>query len=231
MSQPSNFLELCQKVHERSGMAAGSRPTGVTGQSQYAAKIVNWTNEAWYDLQGLHETWRFMRTEITKTLTINTSLFDITAAPFSLTDFGRWDLDSFVVNTVGETDKSRVYWKEYDEFKSLYELTTFTAGCPTGWAQPTTNQIQFNALMLKAYEFHARYWRMPSNMAVDADIPTGLPKRFYMMIVWDALKKLAIDRGTNELLVEASFQSADLLSKLMTAEFEIPRETKVFPIC
>lgn len=231
MTQPTNFLTLVQRVHALSGMSAGSLPSAVTSQTGYALKIVNWTNQAWYELQGMFDNWRFMRTEITKTLTINTSLFDVTAAPFSLSDLGRWDTDSFVVNTSGSTDKTRVTWKHYDDYKRTYELATLTDGRPTCWTQPTFNQIQFNAEMDIAYEFHARYWREPSNMAADADVPTGLPARYYMLIVHDALKKLAIDRGTNELLIEAQFNSSTLLSTLMANELEIPVVTNPVPIC
>ena len=231
MATPTNFLEMCQKAHELSGMSSGSRPSAVTGQTGYAAKIVENVNDAWLKLQGLYAAWRFMRVEITKTLTISTSLFDITAAPFSLTNFGSWDKTSFVLNTAGETDKSRVTWTEYDEFKQLYELSTFVSGRPTRWTQTTENKIQFNALTDKAYSFSARYTRTPSSMAANADVPTGLPVRFYMLIVYDALQTIAIDRGSNERLAEANFKSADMLGKLITAELELPPITKPAPLC
>ena len=229
MSQPTNFLTLAQKVHELSGMG-GSGPSAVTSQSGYNLKIVNWTNEAWYMLQGMFEKWRFMRTSITKTLTVGTSNYDITASPFSLTDFGRWDENSFTVNTSGDTDKTRVTFRDYPKFQAVYETATFASGRPTAWTNPSAETLQFNAALDIAYILSARYYRAPSNMSADTDAPTGLPKRFYMLIVYEALKTLAIDRGTNELLIEANFKAADLLGKLMSAELEVEGTTTYSPL-
>jgi len=231
MSNPTTFLELVQKVHQESGLSSGSRPSTVVSQTGYAKKIVDWTNDAWFELQGMFETWRFMRVSTSAILTVGYPNYTIASAPFAITDFARWDLESFTVNTVGELDKSRVTWKTYDEFKQLYELATTNSGRPTIWTAESASTIRFNALPDVGYEWNGRYWRAPSNMAVDADVPTNLPKRFYMLIVWGAVRSIALDRGTNEVLARATIQEAKLLSQMMSSELEVPTETKVCPIC
>lgn len=229
MSQPTNFLTLVQAVHELSGMG-GTAPTAVTGQSGYNLKMVNRVNEAWYMIQGMFEKWRFMRTSITPALTVNTSLYTITAAPFSISDFARWDEHSFLVYTSGSTDKTKVWPWTFDRYQQVYELATLADGRPSVWTQPSAETIQFNAEPDIAYVLNARYYRAPTNMSANTDVPTGLPKRFYMLIVYEALKTLAIDRGTNELLLEANFKAADLLGKLISAELEIGGTAQVSPL-
>jgi|ERR1700741_421953 len=88
----ATFLQLVQRLRTET-KAAGTTVTSVVNQTGEYARLVNWINDAWLDIQSAHTDWGWMRTSMTfPTVTgrpINT------LAQIGLTNFGEWARDSF----------------------------------------------------------------------------------------------------------------------------------------
>lgn len=87
-----NFLELVQRLRSET-KASGTTVTSVVSQAGEYARLVNWINDAWLDIQSAHTDWGWMRSDVTfPTVTgrpINT------LAQIGITNFGSWNRDSF----------------------------------------------------------------------------------------------------------------------------------------
>jgi hypothetical protein len=54
-----NFLELAQRFRREGGIS-GNGPSSVLSQAGEMQSVVEWTNEAWADIQATHATWKWM---------------------------------------------------------------------------------------------------------------------------------------------------------------------------
>ena len=79
-----DFRDLCQKTTMRCsiGDADGSIPTSVVGQTGELARVVDWVQDAWNDIQTKHNTWQWMRSKFT----VNTVADQQAYAPTVCTD-------------------------------------------------------------------------------------------------------------------------------------------------
>jgi hypothetical protein len=64
------------------------------------------------------------------------------------------------------------------------------------------------------YTVTGDYWVAPSLMALDTDLPAGLPKRFHMLIVYDAMKKYAGYESAPEVYARGTEESARMKARL-----------------
>lgn len=87
-----NFLQLVQRLRTET-KASGTTVTTTVGQVGEYARLVNWINDAWLDIQSDQVDWGWMRANVTfPTVTgrpINT------LAQIGITNFGSWMRDSF----------------------------------------------------------------------------------------------------------------------------------------
>ncbi len=86
------FLQLVQRLRQEAG-ASGTGPVTVVNQDGELARMVNWINDAWLDIQSQHKDWGWMRT--TCTFPTVTSKGTYSAADAGISDFGMWVRDSF----------------------------------------------------------------------------------------------------------------------------------------
>lgn len=87
-----NFLGLVQRLTQEAG-ASGAGPTDVVGQQGEYARMVNWVNDAWLDIQSLHQDWEFLRTTCSFPTVDGQAVYTATQA--NATNFGMWDIDTF----------------------------------------------------------------------------------------------------------------------------------------
>jgi hypothetical protein len=200
----------------------------VTGQPKIITDLIGAVSQAWIRIQNMHDgAWRFQRVTLTPVaLVIGQNVYDVTAAPFSLSDFDRWDTDSFVLYTSGSTDKQSVTYKQYPQWVLDYRLATFTSGRPSAVTDPSASTLRFNALPDVAYLFTGDYRRSVQTLALNTDTPR-LPSRHHMAIVWEALRWFAQDRGKDTLYNFAEGMLGKEMSELAARELEIP-ETQAF---
>lgn len=86
------FLQGVNRLKSECGVT-GDDLTAVTSQTGEYARLVNWYNSAWEDIQNMREDWEWMRTTATFPTVAGQPTY--TTAQIGLTDFGNWANDTF----------------------------------------------------------------------------------------------------------------------------------------
>jgi hypothetical protein len=194
----STFLELVQDVARKSGTVSGTQPASVTGQSGRLLKFVNWTADAWDDIQNKHQTWRWMRKS--KSFALTMGLARYAAASFGITDFGRWADDNvrtryfphtIYQTSLGASDEGLIKQITYDLWRVRYgrgsgSLST-NYNRPVSYAISDANELCFGPIPDgTGWTWNGEYWQAAVRLAANGDIP-GCPVRFHKTIVDRAL--------------------------------------------
>ncbi len=192
----STFLQLCQKVAQESGTISGTQPASVVGQVGRLKKVVDWTAEAWVDIQNLHDAWRWMQKTYSSTLTSSTSTY--TPASFGISDLREWKRDNLVsgyqphtiyLTATGVSDENTLREMSYQDWRSFYDRGSQTNNRPTQYAITPAGEIAFGAIPDDTYTVRGEYSQSAVRMTANADIP-GLPDAFHQIIVHKALMLL-----------------------------------------
>lgn len=88
----ATFLQLVQRLRTET-KASGTTVTTTVNQSGEYARLVNWVNDAWLDIQSTYTDWGWMRSDVTFQTVTNRPINTI--AQIGITNFGAWNRDSF----------------------------------------------------------------------------------------------------------------------------------------
>lgn len=218
------FLEIVQKVAQESGTVGNlSEPSTVTGQSGRLLRIVNWTQDAYTDIQTMHPHWLWMRGTFSGSLLTGTREYsgtDLTATRFAR--FAFRDNKSTRVSVydpaVGQDDEG---FLEYRQYEAFYEACLVgAAATQTGKPQLMTvtpeGKIAVYPLPDKTYTVRGMYHKSPEELTADADIP-AMPVEYHRAIVWGALVLLGTyDEAAPQLPIWRSQRDA-LISRMEAA--------------
>lgn len=198
-----NFLQLAQRVRQEAGGIAGSdaTPASVTNQVGQLAKVVNWTNDAWRDLQLSKTDWLWKRKQFSMPLTANVN--DYAASVAGITDLGEWDHESMRIyrTAAGLADEAYLSRMEYAVWRDVWDFGVKTPSRPNVVTVKPDFHLGFGPVPDDAYTVRGEYLQSTQSMVINTDEPTGLPEEFHMLIVYRALKKYAIDEAAPELYV------------------------------
>ena len=118
-----NYLQLVNRTRVECGVSGASTPLvtaqALTGES---ARIANWVNSAWVDIQTSREDWQWLRQPLQFNTVTQQSGY--TAAEAGVGDtFGSWKLDSFRCSSVGQdyADEQLLNYMEWTTFRNLYQ--------------------------------------------------------------------------------------------------------------
>lgn len=186
-----NFLAGVQRLCRECGTGS---VTTVVGQSGEARRMVDWYNAAWLDIQGTRKDWGWMRASASfvtvdgqATYAIGTAAGEVGVAAFA---FGSWIKDSFRTYLTASGTSAELFmgYMEYDDWRNIYQFSS----ARTAKAQPTrftitpAKSIGLGSVPLVGYTIAGDYFACPTEMAVDADIPS-LPAHFHLAIVYRAM--------------------------------------------
>lgn len=184
-----NFLALAQRASFEAGLQ-GPGPSAVTAQVNINQHFIDWTRQAWIDIQRARD-WSFMK----KKAVFNTVIGDneYSLSDIAVTDFRKW-LDLKGQQKIGETvaDESPLVWYTFEEFESIYGLGTPSTTRPTIVTWSDDSLITFNTLPDKVYSVTLPYIKAPQVFAESTDVPTGLDEDLHMIIVWKTLEAYAL---------------------------------------
>lgn len=208
------FLQLCQLTREKCGIS-GSGPTSVTGQSGEMARIVNWVQEAWIELQNRNRDWDWMRSEFCFATEANRQDYAPSAA--SLTDFSRWHGDTLrsYKGTYGIGDQQWMAEWGYTSFRDTYMYATQATGRPTVFAVRARDKaLLLGSIPNDVYEIRGEYQKAARPFLAGTDIPS-IPEEFHMLIVYGAMKKYAFYENAPEVAVFADGAYNSMLNHLL----------------
>lgn len=189
----ASFLILCQRVAARSGTVSGTQPLAVTSQTGRLAKIVEWVEDAYVEIQGQRDEWLWMRGEYETALTIGLAAYEISALvadrPGALiagntehSALSLYDAD------IGVSDEGRISVLGWAEFraKALIGGARETTGKPVMAAVDNAGSLHVWPTPDKAYVIHGVYRKAAQRLEASIDVP-DMPVDFHDLIMWQAL--------------------------------------------
>ena len=214
-----NFLALAQKVYQECKFPSGTaaRPTAVTGQSGQLKRIVDWTADAYKELQRLHPNWRWMR----RAFTLNTVLGDGIYAFGDATDvdvgvaisrFSRWWLNDLYdqpksyLSSSGVSVEYRLIWLPWESFKYLYRIGTQNNGKPVHISVDPQNNLVLGPKPDGVYVVSGDFQRGVQVLAADGDTP-DMPADYHDLIVYYAMEKYGANAVAAETFARARLEA------------------------
>lgn len=184
-----NFKELCQMTARESGTVSGVLPATVADQTGRLAKIVNWTNESWRQIQLLRSSWLWMRGEFSGSIT--TPAYRYTAAALSVSRVLEWIHENRDDLTIYETaegvaDENSLRYISWQDYRRQYMRGTQTEDRPIEWAISPSNELCFGPHPDTAYTIQGEIRKSPQTLSEDTDTPE-LPASYHEIIAWNAV--------------------------------------------
>lgn len=216
-SNAKTFLQLCQLTREKCGISGGG-PAAVANQSGENARIVNWVQESWLELQGYSPDWGWMRADFDLETIAGQQAYAPSAA--GIIDFLRWHTDTLRVYRTadGVADEQFLVEWDYGVFRDVYQYSTQTPSRPTVFAvHPRDKSILLGPIPDGAYTVRGEYQRAPRPFTAGTDTPS-LPEQYHMLIVYGAMKRYAFYENAPEVAVGAESMYRALFSQLVREE-------------
>lgn len=216
----ATFLEICQRVVRECRIAQGRSvlPATVTDQFGMMRKVVDWTSEAWAQIQGLKDNWRFMRLECSFPVVAGQAEYTTLECGIDAGTFNRWILGSFrsyptAVGLPGEIPMGDL---DYETWRNTYKLSTWrtTQSQPIYVTQLPSNGLGLGPTPLDGYTILGDYYRAPVRMEVDEDVPLLPIAHSYMIIVYKAMMEFGLSESAPEVYGRGEKQYKTLLAQL-----------------
>jgi hypothetical protein len=184
-----NFLSLCKEVARQSGISDAA-PSTVVGQTGEQLRVVNWTAEAWReiqrsDLKQWGRYWRFMLQPFSATLASAANTFSMD----STVDLPMKNSFYAYKTADGRTEANPLEWCDWEEFRDIYEFTDDT-DIPAVITQKPDLTMKVYPKANDAYTIEYEALIKPVTLAANADEPACL-ERFQWAIIWLATMKHA----------------------------------------
>jgi hypothetical protein len=203
------FLELCQMVARESTVISGALPSSVVSQTGKLGKLVNWTAEAWIEIQMLRPDWFWMQGEFTSPATASGGTGRYSAASFGITTrFGDWTRDKRLQNgdvyrpmtlyavadgVAGEGALVEISWERW---RTKYGRGTQTENKPSEWAVSPAGEFCLGPIPDGAYIIKGPYQKSVQDLRVQVGSTSinlntpECPESFHPIVAWAGLKKL-----------------------------------------
>jgi hypothetical protein len=230
-----NFLQLCQRVAQESGTVPGTDdPSTVTGQEGRLKRIVDWTSQAYLDIQRLHTTWRWLQEDFSGSTIAGTQSYDAAALNIA-SRFSHWlHLNearqctfSIYKTSEGQAGEGLLTYREWRDFRQTLNIGTHDNNKPVCFTVDPNNNIVFYPTPDDAYTIRGVYQKAPQTLAADGDEPE-MPEQHHMAIVWKALLYLGtFDEGAEQLPVWDSFFQGELNS---IEDLQLPHIRRAQPL-
>lgn len=216
-----NFLQLAQRLSVECGIS-GNGPTSVTGQTGMNAKLVNWIQSAWLEIQGVHDNWGWMREQFAFNTVASTGDYlptevtnTVTGQP--ITDLRYWWKDTFRCQkvSIGVQDEQWLVEWEYQVFRNTYRFNVQVDGRPVVYAiNPQGKAVMLGQKPDDVYQISGEYQTTPASMAASTDEP-GIPNSaLHMIIVYKAMTFYGMYEAAPEVLQRGNTEYSRLLNQL-----------------
>lgn len=204
------YLELCKRVHQRSGMS-GAGPTSVTAQSPTLTKLIGWVQDADIDIQSLHDDFKFLWARTASTLTMGKNIY--IPGDFSL-------VRPKQLNLV-RVDNHPAHIMDWDQWTLQIEPLTdggyINSGTATIMTIDPAGSYLFYPTPDKDYPVVFDYYKKPIRLVSDTDV-SPIPDEYQDVIVQKALMYYATFESDLDLYQLANAQFEEKYSLLCSSE-------------
>ena len=211
----ASFLTLVQELVSELGIGGANQgasvPTAVVGQTGQLWNAVNWVIKANNNINLLHTDWQYLATEYSEVLTIGSTA----VAAHSGTESAKmWDRRSFWIDR-DSTRAAPLTWLDWESFRT----DVLPGATPTSFSKPSIiTQKRNGSLILDvpsdlAYTLTGEFYRVPTLLAADADIPE-MPVEYHRLIICEAAVKYGNKEAALEVINGMEAEYAYLIEKL-----------------
>lgn len=214
-----NYLELCQDFVGQFGLAGGTGPDDVSGQTGELANVVRWIRDADLYVCNLWEDWRFLWVAYAGNLNADLSAPTAPASPAGVR-VRLWETHTIKTRAPTETVWSAplAYWPR-DKFDAMYDPDTATAGRPEAFTVMPDNTLKFDRPADVQYSVKGSFYRSPPPLAAN-DSVSLIPEEYHRLILVRACIMYADREDAPELVNGATAEYPDLLEKLESAHLD-----------
>ena len=210
-----NYLQLAQALRQEAG-ASGNGPSSITNATGESKRMLDWINRAWLEIQGMHDTWDFLREQFSFQVPQDTSQMSPAAA--GITNFRYWHRDTFRCQrtAIGIQDEQWLVEWEYQTFRNSYRfnLQRELQGRPMVFAVfPNGKDVMFGPLPDAEYTVVGEYQRLPVPLVNETDEP-DIPEHLQYAIVYKALEYYGFYESASEVVQRAQKQFAAIKAQL-----------------
>jgi hypothetical protein len=215
-----NYLQLAQRLSSEVG-ASGNGPSSVVSQAGANLRLVNWINSAWLEIQGLHNTWNWMRHKFQWETVTGTGDYLPTAITNQLTgnlmtDLRYWYKDTFRAQkkSIGVQDEQWLVEWEYYVFRNTYRFNLQVVGRPVVFAEnPQGKAIMPGQAPDDVYLITGEYQKKAYALVNNTDEP-DIPEAYHLMIVYKAMVSYGLFEAAAEVIQRGQAEYQNLLTQL-----------------
>jgi len=215
-----NYLQLVQRLSSEVG-ASGTGPSSVVAQTGANLRLVNWINTAWLEIQGLHNTWNWMRKKFQWETVAGTGDYLPGAVTNTLTselmtDLRYWYKDTFRAQkkSIGIQDEQWLVEWEYYVFRNTYRFNLQMQGRPVVFGEnPQGKAILLGQIPDDVYIISGEYQQKAWDLTANDDEP-DFPDAYHLMIVYKAMLYYGLFEAAGEVIQRAQSQYQALLTQL-----------------
>lgn len=210
-----NYLQLANRLRRKCRVSGSGFTTTQSTQVEEYYRLLDWVNEAWVDIQLKRTDWLWMKKSMSFPTVLSQASY--TVAQIGLTDFANWDLDTFrTYNTaVGLNSEIEMDNISYDDWRSNYQLGALRSSTsrPIEFAVLPDLSIGVGPVPIAGYTVTGEYYKVPTEFALDADIP-GLPVQYHMAIIYRAMMFYGASELASEVYQEGEKEFALMMNRL-----------------
>lgn len=198
-----NFQQLVAKL-KLEGSRQGSAPASPATSSREDQRLWGWVADEWISLQTKGIVWRFMRATASFSTEVGKSIYTQVEVGQPFTAAWPTDYDGYRPSAVFDGQQSLLHpERDYDTLRRLV-LSGGLPSVPSHFAITPTMNLMLWPTPDRIGVIDIDLVRAPLALVLPADEPTGLPAHHRNILVWGALKRLAIDDAAGELLQRAN---------------------------
>jgi len=176
-----NYLQLSRELAKLA--AISGEPSAVTNQTGEHKRIVEWIQQAWDEIQALHDDWLFLWAEKPQeALFVGQSIYDKPVDCNVIID------NSFRV--IDNGNATAVSYLPFDQFRTLYPKGNTVTGKPQQYTVRPDDRIEVHPIPDKAYLYDFDYFKKGMQLLNNTDVP-AMPEKHHMAIVYLALRYYA----------------------------------------
>lgn len=201
------FLELCRKVYMRAGYS-GNGPASVENQSGQSARVVDYVDEAWQEIQRSRTNWHFMRRRFRATTSPGIAVVSIAnAEKITGNLIHSIDRNSWYSQASGELTGGRMMYAHSDKRRWIESSESIIVGRPQHFWESTSG-IRVSPLPDREYEITGDYYITAQAFASTesdqnkrrplSEKSPSMPEHYHMAIAYLAMRELgAFEESAN----------------------------------
>lgn len=214
-----NFLQIVQRVH-RKCRVSGTTPASTAGtQSAEVARLIDWTNEAWMDIQNSERDWKWMRKSVS--FQTEQGKAEYTIDQTGAQNLGNWFLDTFRVYRTadGLIGENRLFARDYEWWREVHQFGSArnSVTIPVHVAELPNHGIGLGPAPLGGLTVTGDYYQRATELAGNDAVP-GMPSQFHMAIVYRAMMFYGMSESAQEVFNEGESEFARILGALELRE-------------